>query len=250
MRVKIKHFVGMLGVGMLSLWGGCVVALTRGPEIPVGPEWNPAPPEDWDPERYPDFSEEHLLVWKGQDIGEREVADADPDQPYRVKVRQYLYDETVSQIWVDLDRDWLWDIKAHYRDGKLYIRHDEIDTERYGPQLEWTGAGWILDANWEAPSAEGSSMQLSPGVYAALDWADRPMAGAVVDVAPSEPWKLDVFPDSRGRAERADLDLTRDGHIDQTWTYGTEIHVDMHPDKNTTMHYRWNGERLVFRTTE
>ena len=247
MRVKIKHFVGMLGFGLLSLWGGCVVALASGPEKPKGPEWAPAPPEDWTPDLYPDFSEDFMLVWQGQDIGEREVADAEEGAPYRVKVRQYLYDTSVSQIWVDLDRDWLWDIKGQFRNGKLYIRFDTTDTERYGPQLEWTGAGWILDAEWEPPKSGGGSQEMSPGVYAALDWAEREIQGPLVDIAPAEPWKLDVFPDGSGRADKAELDLDRDGEVDQIWQFGgEEILVDM-VSGDSTLPYRWNGERLVYR---
>ncbi len=140
---------------------------------------------------------------------------AEEDALYRVKVRQYLYDSSVSQIWVDLDRDWLWDIKGHFRNGKLYIRFDAMDAERYGPQLEWTGAGWVLDPDWEAPSAGASSQVLSPGIYAALDWNGRPVEAAIVDLSPEETWRLDVYPNGKGRAERAELDMQRDGHIDQ-----------------------------------
>ena len=248
MRLKIKHFVGTLATVLLTSWGGCVVGLASGPSAPQGPEWAPAPPEDWTPDLYPDFSEDYMLVWRGQDIGEREVADAEKEAPYRVRVRQFLYDDKVSQIWVDLDRDWLWDLKGHFAEGKLYLRFDPLDTERYGPQLEWTGAGWILDTTWVPPSVNERSQELSPGVYAALDWSGRDLPEAILDVAAGETWKLDVYPGRDGKAERAELDLKRDGTPDQIWRFGDEIHVDM-VFGDDVRPYRWNGERLVYRTT-
>ena len=246
--MKIKHFLGICGGGAVTLWGGCVYALAQGPPPPEGPEWRPLPPDEWSAEAYPEFAEANLEVWLGQDIGEMEVGDTEPEAEYRIKVRQYMLDDSISRIWVDLDRDWMWDIRGEVRDGELLvIRFSPADNERYEPAVQWTGAGWTpapMELKEKRETALGEGM--SPAVFAAVGFRDQAIGSARLDVEPEKPWKLDVYPDSAGNADRAELDLDRDGSLDQIWRFEDPVRVEITPKgAKEPVHYIWTGERLV-----
>lgn len=245
--MKIKHFLGLCGTAGLSLWGGCIYALTWTPPPPTGPEWRPLPPDAWHADAYPDFSEANLEVWLGQDLGEAEVMDAEPDAAYRLKVRQFLYDEAVSRIWLDLDRDLLWDVRGEVVDGALRVRFSPGDNERYEPAVEWTGAGWVpaaMELKQKRELAGGNGM--SPAVFAAVGFRDQPLPEARLDVEPDKSWRLDVYPGADGRTERAELDTNRDGEFDQIWRFGDPVIAEITPRGATeAVHYEWDGERLT-----
>ncbi|MCP4915719.1 MAG: hypothetical protein GY913_02240 [Proteobacteria bacterium] len=246
--MKIKHFLGLCGTGVLTLWGGCVMALADGPPVPAGPEWRPLPQGEWSEDAYPDFSEANLEVWVGQDIGEAEVRDAEEGSEYKIKVRQFLYDTSVSRIWVDLDRDWMWDIRGEVRDGNtLVIRYSPGDNEKYEPAVEWTGSGWtpaVMELKQKRETAAGDGM--SPAVFAAVSFQGQKLPEARLDVEPDRPWKLDVYPGDDGTTGRAELDTDRDGETDQIWRFTDPVIAEIRPrGAKEAVTYIWDGERLI-----
>ena len=241
--VKIKHFLAILGTLAISGCAGLMAWMLHSP-VPEGPEWRPLPPEDWSHDAFPEFDESLFLSWRGEEIGEAEIGDADPTLVYRIRARQYLTDESVSKVWVDLDRDWMWDVRIQFDGDETHLWHSEGDNEIYGERLRWTGAGWVPAPVVEATHAPRAAPKASVAVVTALGFHRRPMSTAVLDAQPGQPWKLDVYPGTDGLADYADLDLNRDGMPDQRWHLAQDpIVVDLLGDGGSS--FTWTGSALV-----
>ncbi len=241
--MKIKHFLLIVAMIAFSGCAGLVKLLTWSP-VPTGPEWRPLPPEDWAEDAFPEFDESIFLGWRGEDIGEAEIPDVDETLVYRLRARQYLTDDSVSKVWVDLDRDWLWDLRVQFDGEDVHIWASEDDNEIYGERLRWTGAGWVPAPVGEAEKPRREPSKTSIAVVTVLGFHGRAMSTAVLDAQPSQSWKLDVYPGNDGLADYADLDMNRDGRPEQRWHLAQDpVTMELLGEDGAT--FTWTGTSLV-----
>lgn len=264
-KMKLTHFLGLAGLGVVAIIGGIGWWWSNQPEPPphsiaagpatAAPAPAPAPSSDagWD-------YQAEAMSWAGQDLGTDKRKDVSPGKAYKLNVYQDPGNDTVNRLKIDLDRDGKWDEKWTFEGrGGISRKVAPRDDEAYTVEQTWDGSAWSggPPAEEEFPPAEpattedGSATELAPAEAAAMSWQGKALASTKLkDVSKGESWKINVYQDEgRTTANRLKIDLDRDDKWDQKWTFhddgGISRKLAPNDDEDYTLEQVWGAQGWV-----
>ncbi|MCK6503882.1 hypothetical protein L6R53_10860 [Myxococcota bacterium] len=164
-NVKLKTFLGLLGLGGAVLVGGVGWWWSTRPAPPPPPPAPalapaPAPPATAPaiaaapdapstsaaPTSQADGALPHqadVLTWVGKDLGADKKKDTTKGRAWKVNVYQDAGNTSANRAKVDLDRDDRWDEKWTFEgDGRVSRQVAPADDEQYTETWVWNGQDW------------------------------------------------------------------------------------------------------------
>ncbi len=224
-----------VGLGVVALVGGLYVALNaRGGNAAE--------------------AEAYLLSLRGTAIEGELVEDARPDRVWQARLVQHDGFTQLNEALLDLDRDGRFDQHwLYFTDGRLRRRRSSQDDGRFDVVEEYIEDEWFAGETDAAAPIDDELAALVGEAIAQAEEATAPndeeaaarddaridaeiwlmsqqgraLEGPVLEDAMAEkPWRADLLQaDDATRVSGAHLDLDRDGHIDQRWTYEGEDQI-------------------------
>ncbi len=173
-KMKLKTFLGLLGLGGVATVGGGGYVLSQMEPEPQ-PEASrlitedvtrpalttPPPTATAEPATTADAPatpsapiagantgravDPIVLAYQGQNIGSKKLKDVTKGKPFKVNVYQDEGNSTANRAKVDLDRDENWDEKWTFADDGITRKVAPNDDKDYSQVFRWTGTDWAAE---------------------------------------------------------------------------------------------------------